>query len=452
MDCRIVLIGGGSYNWTPTLAKDLFLREGLKGGELILVDIKPEAASLLEAYCKPLAERIRTGWTVRVAGLDEALDGAFAVCASISTGDLAAMDKDYHIPEEFGVYHTVSDTVGPGGISRSLRNIPVFVDFARRMEKRCPDAWLVHVTNPLTQITRAVCKASSIQAVGLCHNYAGTAAFLADFLAVAYEDIHAVSVGINHGTWLKDITVADRPIDAGRLTLSNYLEYEAGKRGAAVTIGTLDDQIEAMFDEDESLPYYLAFELYELFGYWPIGSAPHIAENWPFYLNDPATIRKHRIRRKGVLPGREEGRERNRKRIVDIVEGREDFGELRPSREGLSTIVESLYTGAESRAMVAMPNTGQITNLPEGVVVETWGTVGKGGVSPCDSGAVPDGLLGYVQLLIDEQELTVEAALSGDRDKVVRAMHISPLLQNKDAAAELTDRLLAATRQWLPQF
>lgn len=113
-----MIIGGGSSSWTPKLAQDLFLRPGLAGSTLVLVDIDPAALKQLVAYCEALIVRCRAEWTVAAAGLDDALRDASVVCVSISTGGLDAMHQDYTIPEEYGVYHTVADTVGPGGTSR----------------------------------------------------------------------------------------------------------------------------------------------------------------------------------------------------------------------------------------------------------------------------------------------------------------------------------------------
>jgi len=450
MQAKVVLIGGGSYKWTPALATDLFLRQSLSGSELVLVDINPDAAELLRRYCTMLAEKIASGWKVSVATLEQALDGADVVGASISTGGLDAMDADYTIPEQFGIYHTVGDTVGPGGISRTLRNIPVFVDFARKMEKLCPDAWMVHVTNPLSQITRAIFKASSIRAVGLCHNYVGTLAFLADYVGADESEIDAISVGVNHYTWLKDITVSGRPIDTSRFTVKDYLRYEAARKGPLRT-GTTDDEIDRMTG-GQDLDHYLSFELYELFGYMPVGSAPHIAENFPWYCNSPETLSRHHIRRKGVLPGRREGNEKKRRWLIDVVEGREPLPEPTASRETFSKIVESLLTGRACREMIAYPNVGQISNLPHGVVVETWAQITAGRITPVCAGAVPEPLLGYMQLIVDEQELAVQAALTGDRRKVIQAMAVSPMVQNKDCVEQLTDKLLAANKHLLPQF
>ena len=450
MGFRIVLIGGGSCLWTPTLAKDLFLRTNLAGSELVLVDIDPAAAKLLASYCRMIAGKIGTGWKVSVADHRAALRGADFVCASISTGGFETMHRDYTIPEEFGVYHTVADTVGPGGISRTLRNVPVFVGFARMMEKLCPNAWLVHVTNPLSQLTRAVYKTSSIRCVGLCHNYVGTTKLLAWYFGVRNEDVDAVSVGVNHGTWMKNITVKGRPV-ADQLDLQRYLKMEAAKQ-APRDSGTVDDQVEEMLKTSNRVEYYLSFELFKKFGYFPVGGAPHVAENFPFYCNSPETLARHYIHRKGVLPNRADWKEQSRRKIQAITRGKHPLPELTASNEGLAEIADGLLTGHPCREIVSMPNRGQVANLPRDVVVETHALISYDGVSPVNSGSVPAPLLGWLQTVVDEQELAVQAALTGDRDLVVQAMTVSPMLADKDRAAELAWRLLNANRDWLPQF
>ncbi|MDD2442845.1 MAG: alpha-glucosidase/alpha-galactosidase, partial [Eubacteriales bacterium] len=148
MNKKIVFIGGGSVIWTPTFANDLFQQSSLAGSQLVLVDIDQDALRVLTAYCTRLSHQYQTGWSVASADLDAALEGADFVCLSISTGGFEAMHHDYTIPERYGVFHTVGDMAGPGGISRTLRNVPVFVQVARKMEQLCPDAWLIHVTNP----------------------------------------------------------------------------------------------------------------------------------------------------------------------------------------------------------------------------------------------------------------------------------------------------------------
>ena len=447
MKARIVLIGGGSYNWTPTLAGDLFLRKPLDGSELVLVDIDQEAVDIMTRYCRMVAES--TDWRVTSLPLEEALPGADIVCVSISTGGFETMAHDYGIPEKYGVYHTVSDTVGPGGISRVLRNVPVFVDIARKMEALCPRAWLIHVTNPLSQITRAVTKTTSVRCAGLCHEYQGAITHIASLIGAGVDDMDAVPVGVNHFTWLKDLTCCGKPVDGG-LSLAEYLRYEADRK-APVKANTTDDDIRASLGEG-TMEHYLNHALYERYGYFPAAAAPHIAENLPYFTNDPEVMKKYRIRRKGVLPVRQEQKNKKKSEILDILEGREKLEKRELSAEGFSVAVESILTGRVSRIIAAMPNTGQITNLPASAIVETWAMVSRGGLTPVTAGPIPQPLAGTVQLIVDEQELAVEAALTGDRELVYRALAVSPQLHQKDIVKELGDELIEANIDYLPQF
>ena len=449
MGLKIVLIGGGSYRWTPTFATDLFLKESLQCSELVLVDINEKAALELQAYCRLISQKIGCDWQIQVSDIESALDGADIVCASISTGGLDAMHKDYHIPEEYGIYHTVADTVGPGGISRTLRNVPVFVGIARQIEKFCPEAWFIHVTNPLSQLTRAVCKTSSVKCVGLCHNFEGTMMFFADYFGVAREDIDAVSVGVNHGSWLKNITCKGKNIE-DRLSLQKYVTYETG-RNELVKTETIDDEIEETLGAG-AMSYYLNFELFERFGLFPVGTSSHVVENFPFYCNDTETLERHRIWRKGVLPRRREGDKKLRQKVLDVLSGKIELPESKASRESFSYIVEALHTGKQCRQIVAMPNKGQVADLSADAIVETWANISKAGIFPEDSGSVPKPIAGYVQQIVEEQELTVEAAITGNHQKVIQAMAVSPMVANKDIAQELAERLLKAHKNLLPQF
>ena len=451
-NAKIVIVGGGSVAWGPRLAADMFLTEALPKGKLVIVDIDKDAAELGQKYCQMLADQAGTGWTVETADLETALDGADGVCVSIATGGYDAMHNDYTLPEKYGVYHTVGDTVGPGGISRVLRNVPVFVDIARKMEKHCPDTWMVHVTNPLAQITRCIWRATDIRALGLCHNYIGTRHLLAKFFGVEVNEISATSVGVNHFTWLKDVCARGKDV-SDQLTLQNYIDYEARKRGNPEGgNGTIDDAIATATGEAETPRYYLNFELCERFGYLPVGAASHVAENFPYYCNSQETIDRHYITRKGVLPNRRDAYKKKRKQIEDRVAGREAMPAIEYSAEGVAPVMAGLIAGETTQTVVNLPNRGQISNLPHGPVVETWGQVDMRGMDPVFSGEVPHPVAPMVQQIVAEEELAVEAALTGDRDKVIQAMHLSPMMPDKDGVPDLVDELLEANAQWLPQF
>lgn len=451
MACKIVFVGGASFLWTGRFATDLFLKESLRGSRLVLVDIDPDALALVAGYCRLRNTQTGAGWEITTANLDAALEGADYVMLSIAVGGLEAFDRDYRIPEKYGVFHTVGDTVGPAGISRVLRNVPVFVDVARRMERVCPDAWMIHVTNPLAQLTRSVCQTSNIKTMGLCHNYEGGMRFLASYLEVSRQEVDAETFGVNHFTWLRNLTCRGEPVPMERLTVAEYLRYEGRKKGILKT-GTTDDEINEMLGASSTDDERFSFELCERFGHFPVGGPPHIAENFSWFLNSPEVIARHRIRRKGVLPKRAEGRDAKRALMEAVVAGREALEEPVASHEALADIIESMETGKPCRTVVNMPNQGQIENLPRDVVVETFAEVGRKTVNPLPAGSVPVNIKGFLESIVAEEELSVSAALRGDRNLVVQAMRVSPLLHDKDAAEALTDELLAAQRDWLPQF
>jgi len=449
MACKIVFIGGGSYIWTPTFAGDLFLKDSLDGSTLVLVDTNPHALGIMTKYCTQLCKAMGKNWSIVAESREKALEGADYVCISIATGGLEAMHHDYTIPEEYGIYHTVGDTSGPGGISRALRDIPVFLDIARDMEKYCPKAPLIHVTNPLSQLTRAVNKYTSIRATGLCHNYSGTIAMLAGYFNVAREDIHAASIGVNHFSWFKDLTVCGRDV-SGELSLERYVEYYKQKKGPLIT-NTTDDEIQKML-KGENMEYYFNFVLKDMYGYLPVGSSNHVAEALPFYLNSEETLKKYYIRRKGVLPRRQMLKDQKIEKINDILAGKSPIPIPDASFEYFADIVESLQLGHPTRAIVTLPNTGQIGNLPRDASVETWAEINGSGIFPLVSGDMPPALLALTAPIVEEQELTVDAAFTGDMDLLVKAMLVTPVLQNKDNARELARQLVEANKEYLPQF
>ena len=154
---RIVIVGGGSYQWVPKLVVDIVNTPSCTDAEIVLHDIDPEPLEPVADFVHHVAKVRDVGMTVSTT-LDraEALAGADYVVVTISTGGFASMRHDLEVPERYGIKQSVGDSVGPGGIMRALRNIPVLVDIARDMKALSPDAWMLNLTNPMTTLCRAV--------------------------------------------------------------------------------------------------------------------------------------------------------------------------------------------------------------------------------------------------------------------------------------------------------
>src|SRR5882724_43373 len=206
---RIVIVGGGSRQWGPKLTTDIITMPALADANIVLHDIDEASLTLIGTYCERINREVGANATIEsTTDRRAALDGADYVAVTISTGGFTSMAHDLEIPERYGVRQSVGDTCGPGGINRSLRNIPVLLDIARDMEAMCPDAWLMNLTNPMTCLTRAINKETSIKAVGLCHEVVIMSWLVAIALGVPADELDMTITGVNHLPWITQLTVS----------------------------------------------------------------------------------------------------------------------------------------------------------------------------------------------------------------------------------------------------
>ncbi|HEX4819530.1 MAG TPA: hypothetical protein VFV00_04940, partial [Acidimicrobiales bacterium] len=205
---RIVIIGGGSRQWGSKLTTDVLTTPSLTDATIVLHDVDESALELIATYCERLNRELGTSATIETtADRRAALKDADFVAVTITTGGFESMAHDLAVPEKYGIRQSVGDTCGPGGISRSLRNIPVLLDIARDMETQCPDAWLLNLTNPMTCLTRAINKETSIKAVGLCHEVVIMSWLVAIALDVPADTVEFSITGVNHLPWITELTV-----------------------------------------------------------------------------------------------------------------------------------------------------------------------------------------------------------------------------------------------------
>ena len=200
---KFAFIGGGSLQWGPQLMTDIALTPGLENSHVSLYDLNAELVEMMLHLGQVIGQQTGTGLQVSAeTDRKRALEGADFVIFCIAQGGLAAMQADIEIPWRHGIAQPVGDTIGPGGISRALRHIPVVVEVAQEMESLCPDAWLLNLTDPMTTICRAVTKTTRIRAIGLCHEMHGVKRSLATLLNVDYAAIQVRAAGVNHLPWI----------------------------------------------------------------------------------------------------------------------------------------------------------------------------------------------------------------------------------------------------------
>ena len=441
---RIVIVGGGSYTWGPLFVRDLAVAPELAGGTVVLHDVDAGALDLVYRLGQKL---IRTGslpFTVeKEPELDAALEGADAVILTITTGGLEAMRHDLEIPEQYGVYQTVGDTVGPGGLARALRNVPVVVELARRMERACPGAWLLNYTNPMTTLCRAVTRETGVPTAGLCHEYIGVRDKLAPLFGVSPAEIEVRLAGINHLAWIVDLWVR------GEDALPRLRGM--GEQGLADRWQVLgaDEVMASMVDRGR-----IKARLLEVYGALPAAGDRHVAEFFPFFLTEAGGWG----RRWGVERTPAGERAQWRAAAEGLVRAALGDGvDLAPflqetSGEAASGIVAALSGAGAHHGPLNLPNTGQIANLPPGAVVETLGSVDAAGARALPAGDLPPGIQAVVARHVANQEMIVEAALNGDRRLALHALLNDPLVRDLDTAGPMLDEMLAANRRYLPRF
>jgi alpha-galactosidase len=381
------------------------------------------------------------------------LEGADHVVVCISTGALDSMQHDIAVPERYGIRQSVGDSVGPGGIVRGLRNIPVMLDVARDMEEVCPDAWLLNLTNPMTTLTRAVLAHSRVYAIGLCHEVTIALYTLSQLLGCDMRTMRPTVAGVNHLPFITELdvdgtdglarlrAVLDDPDALARpLDLAGITGHEAVSAGGEFTVGSLLGSNR------------VKIELFNRFGVLPAAGDRHLVEFFAGFLTEESEWG----RRWGVgLTSMDDRRQWLAFYMKEFQQLRRDeVLASRPSGELVAQLIDARLRDRARDMPLNIANRGQVPDLPDDVVVESMVTVDASGARGRDVAHLPTVLAEQVRRISAEQELVVEAAVRGDRDLVLDAMLLDPLAGriDYDALARMTDDLLAATAQWLPQF
>ncbi len=431
---RIVVVGGASYQWVPKLLIDMVNTPSLAEAEVVLEDVDARALPEMVDFVRHLAGVKGIPMTVSATtDQREALSGADYVVVTISTGGFESMRHDLDIPQRYGIRQAVGDSVGPGGIVRALRNIPVLLGIARDMAEVCPDAWLLNLTNPMTTLCRAVTRETRVKTVGLCHEVTGAQFTLSQLLGADFRDFDLTVVGVNHFPIVTEMSVGG---DDGFAQLRQLLAEPPG-----------DERVGQMLAANQ-----VKFALFERFGVLPAAGDRHLAEFFPGFLTEESGWGD----RWGVALTSIAERETWLDFYKAVFSEQRAASEVPqvPSGEMVAPIIDSFERNRPRNLPLNVPNHGQCPDLPLDAVVEAICVADASGVRGRDNATAPPVLAEWLRRIVASQETTVEAALTGDRDRVVEAMLLDPLAGriDFDRLAQMTDEMLAATKSWLPQF
>ena len=449
---KIAYIGGGSRGWARCLMNDLAKEETLCG-TVYLYDIDYDAAKTNETIGKKYGETdgAKSKWDYKaVETLKEALVGADFVVISILPGTFDEMESDVHAPEQYGIYQSVGDTNGPGGIVRALRTIPMYKEFAEGVREYCPNAWVINFTNPMTMCTAALYKYyPQIKAFGCCHEVFETQ----KLIGLAYgekfgknlsrDEVNINVVGINHFTWVTSARYGQEDLFP---IYADFAEkyYE---KGYQIYAG------EHWMNNSFSCENRVKFDLFKRYGAIAAAGDRHLAEFCPgkWYLASPEQVHEWgfglttvEYRKKDLIERIEKTKAiaTGKQPIVFTDTGEESVAQIKAIL-GLSPIITN----------VNMPNNGQISNMPKGFVVETNASFSARGVQPVNAGALPKGVDNLVQHVAYNHQLTLEAAVTGNYELAFRAFVNDPLVTvSLSDARKLFDEMLKRTAKYLPDY
>ncbi len=452
-DLQIAYIGGGSRGWAWAFMTDLSLDDSMSG-TIRLYDIDEEAAKNNEIIGNRLSSRDDAPgkWQYETCRtLREALTGCDFVVISILPGTFDEMASDVHLPERHGIYQSVGDTAGPGGMIRALRTIPMFVDIANAVKEFSPNAWVINYTNPMSLCVKTLYHVyPEIKAFGCCHEVFGTQKVLKGICEETFglenidrRDVCVNVLGINHFTWFDEASY--KGIDLFPV----YQDY-------------IDKHFEEGYHEPDKnwanstfeCAHRVKFDLFNRFGLIAAAGDRHLVEFMPGdeYLKDPDTVTSWKYGLTTV-----DWRKNDLKKRLDrsrkLAAG-EDNIELKPTGEEGILLIKALCGLERVVSNVNIPNTGrQIPNLPESAVVETNAVFSLDSIKPLIAGEIPPEVLALITPHVENHELILQAALTCDRDTVYQAFANDPLVKGRisdNEIKQLADDMIANTITWLP--
>lgn len=430
---KITFLGAGSSIFAKNVLGDCMRVEALQDFEIALFDIDHERLKDSEQMLNNIKKNLESTVTIiSYTDRKEALRDAKYVINAIQVGGYdPSTIIDFEIPKKYGLRQTIADTVGIGGIFRSLRTIPVMMDFAKDMQEVCPDAWFLNYTNPMAALTGTMLRYTGIKTVGLCHSVQGCAEDLLKSLDMPIDNIQREIAGINHMAWLLEITRNGEDL------------YPEIKRRA------IEKQKEKHSD-------MVRFELMLRFGYYVTESSEHNAEYHPYFIKSqyPELIDRFNI------PLDEYPRrcisqiEEWKKMRTDLIND-ENLTHERTNEYG-SYIIEAMETNQPIKIGGNVLNTGGlISNLPENACVEVPCLVDASGITPTYVGELPEQLAAINRTNINTQLLTMQAAMTGKKEHIYHAAMLDPHTSAElsiDDIVAMCDELIEAHGDMLPKY
>lgn len=443
----ITIIGAGGYVFPLTLIRDIVAFPELCDSTIVMMDIDAKRLEDRGRMAQQLIDRYKLPTRI-VTTIDRrmALRNAEYVVIAFQVGGLAAYQMDVEIPRRYGLDQCVGDTLGPGGVFRGLRTIPVLLDIARDMQELCPNALLLQYANPMATNCWAL-NTTGIANVGLCHSVQNTSHMLARQLGITDDALQFRVAGINHQAWFLELRSGN--VDMYPQLREVMQSQHGGNQTASVSRYDTDHSQQSGEDTVyEGGQERVRTAILQTFGYFHTESSHHASEYVPYFRKSPDLVHTY-------LPERWDYYELcAAHNMNDPMSWVMNQG-LTPSHEYGAYIIHSCETNTPRVIYGNVENTGLIQNLPSGCCVEVPCLVDSNGVQPITVGVIPPQCAALNHACIHVQQLAVHGAIHGDRDAVHHAIALDPLTSAVLTLPQIhamVAEMFRAESPWLPQF
>ena len=419
----------------------MLLMDALRDSTFVLFDIDKNASDRTAAFL----ERLKSVLGTRASFLstDErapAFEGADYFVITISTGGLKSMSRDLAVPEEYGIFHTVGDTSGPGGWARTIRNFDVFRSLASDFDRYAPGAVVLNYSNPMGTLTSVLARLYRGPVVGLCHGLFENLKFFTSYYRLGGDELSVKYGGLNHFFWITEAKTRDCDIFSD-------LKDKVGRVGFTALLKEASGDPMGFRSNRE-----LATALFRETGVMPYLGDRHTCEFFPFYITNRAAMEEYKLVRTDCRE-RQEKNEHRKGELEGMISGEIPDEYRKGSRETAGDIISAHAEGTRFIDVGNVPNVGQIDNLPLGTVVETAVCVDRNGFSPIIFGSLPEPVLPFVEICARVFDMTVESCFQGSRENALRALRLDPVCSHLTGGKvrEMGEKLLKANEDFLPK-
>jgi alpha-galactosidase len=453
---KIVLIGAGSAVFTQGLIADFIMKKDFGPWEIGLVDTDPLALESITLLSKSMVKEKAADIIIR-SSVDrcELLPSADVVVTTIAVGGRRAWEDDVWIPRKYGIYQPVGDTTMPGGISRALRMIPPMLEIAEDIKRLCPDAYFFNYSNPMTAICAAIREYAAVPVIGLCHGVIHVEQYLARFLGVEPAAVRSLGVGLNHLTFLYDLRIKG---DNAWHAVNDILQQQKSEIGPEKPSA---DIFEEMGEKEKTKPHFgdnpFSWSIYERYGVFPAVLDRHVVEFFPERFASGGyyglTLGVDAFSFEEVIRHGDQVHEEMHEQAKGLKALNHQLFERSPGEhEQLIDILQSLYYDERQVFSVNMPNKGAVANLPDHAILELPAVAAGRGFHPLHISDFPELPASIIRKRISVVDLTIKAAITGNRNLFVEALLADGSVTDEQKALALANDLLEAHRQYLPQF